>query len=261
MSKTVAFLLQTNYTLHLTIPVAYYAQARGHAVVDFTSDENFDIMGLERGHWDQYDLVIPYGSVQMLTRFRNTPLGHHIKYQPNGYSTEHWMTHFGERALNHQGKVMQAHEALAHLHAHERAHVRPDAEGKAFIAQLFDADSWLAHVAERNVRDDLSVFVSPPQVLEREYRCWVVDGNVVEISQYMEYGVFGKALVEDPVAHAGAQSLAEVYQPANAFVMDIVKTPEGFKLIEFNNFHCAGWYAGRVDRVMDAYLDSLLRRY
>lgn len=255
MNKRIAFLLQTNYVLHLTTPVAYYARSRGFDIVDCTSTVDFDIMSRE--DWSAYDLVIPYGSVQLANRFMDTPLGFHIKHQENGFSTDHWMSIYGELALNHAGHTMLAKDVLAHIEQHGSVHVRPNSVSKAFIAALFDKQFWVKHSAERNVDDDLLVFVSPPKVLEREYRCWVIDGKVIEISQYLVHGKLDKALCEDPEVHMAAQAMAEVYQPANAFVMDLVKTPEGYKLIEFNGFHGAGWYSGRVDKIMDAYIEHV----
>ena len=250
--KKIAFLLQTNYVLPLTTPVAYYARKRGFDVVDCTSSKTFDVMGRE--DWSRYDFVIPYGSVQLAERFKDTPLGFHIVHKKNGFDTDHWMSIYGELALNHEGVVMPATDLLTHLETHGPSHARPNSESKAFIATVFNPDSWIKHAQERNVRDDLQVFVSPPKKLEIEYRCWVIDGKVIEISQYLVNGELNKELCEDRSVHETAQFFANVYQPANAFVMDLAKTPDGFKLIEFNGFHGAGWYSGRIDKILDAYI-------
>jgi hypothetical protein len=135
--------------------------------------------------------------------------------------------------------------------------VRPTSEHKALVATVFNADTWAEHCREAQVQNDLSVFVSKAKTIEREYRCWVIDGQVIEISQYVVDQHLVIARVDDPAVIQAALALADIYVPSHAAVMDMARTSEGFKFLEFNRFHCSGWYAARVDRVMDAYLSSL----
>lgn len=262
MPLSIAFLLQTNEVTRLTTPLADYARHGGYDIVDCTSRADLDIMSSAYWvNWSDYDIVIPYGSVQLIRRFRETPLGHYITHLENGYSADTWIAAFADKALNSGGQEMKAANVAAHLNQHGSAHVRPMFEDKALLARLFTPESWAEHCGERIIRDDLDVFVSPPKVIEREYRCWIIDGEVIEISQYFEHGELNKVLIEDPAVFAAAQSLASIYLPAKAVVMDMAKTPEGFKFLEFNTFHCSGWYAGRVTKIMDAYVAWLQKSY
>lgn len=262
MPLSIAFLLQTNEVTRLTAPLADYARHGGYDIVDCTSRADLDIMSSAYWvNWSDYDIVIPYGSVQLIRRFRETPLGYYITHLENGYSADTWIAMFGDKALNSGGQQMIAAEVAAHLEQHRSAHVRPMFEDKALLARLFTPDSWAEHREERVIRDDLDVFVSPPKVIEREYRCWIIGGEVIEISQYFEHGVLNKLLIEDPAVFDAARSLASIYLPAEAVVMDMAKTDEGFKFLEFNTFHCSGWYAGRVPKIMDAYIAWLKQKH
>jgi hypothetical protein len=256
MKRSIAFLLQTNHIERVTGPVGYYAQYAGYDVIDRTFTQDFDVMdcGVD---WSQYDLVIPYGSIDFLQRFKESPLGAHIPSDERGYSADLWMEKLGDIALNHGGLEMKASEVLEHLKAQGPAHVRPTSVDKAIIARLFNVEAWLAHCGERHIPDELDVFVSKPKVIEREYRCWVIDGKVIEVRGYMINGKVEVFPVSEPEFYAAAQSIADVYVPSNAVVLDMAKTPDGFKFLEFNNFHSSGWYGDTAFKIMGAYINML----
>lgn len=260
MKRSIAFLLQTNYIERVTTPVGWFAQYAGYDVIDRTSTEDFDVMdcGVD---WSQYDLVIPYGSIQFIRLFLESPLGGYIPSDEQGYSADFWMEKFGALALNHGGLQMTAGDVLKHLESQGSAHVRPTSLDKALIARLFTAESWQAHRAERHIPGDLDVFVSKPKVIECEYRCWVIEGKVFEIRGYMINGKVETFPVDEPDIYAAAQTLADVYVPSNAVVMDMAKTPDGFKFLEFNRFHSSGWYGDTAFKIMGAYVDMLRRTF
>lgn len=254
MKRSIAFFLQTNHVIHCTIPVAQYARDAGYAIIDRAVSKDLDIMNCGED-LSQYDLVIHYGSTKLNTMFRATPLGDYIVDDERGYSADYWIEKFGNLALNHDGREMLAGDVSDYLKSQGAAHVRPTSEHKALIARVFDVSSWAEHRQEREISDALEVFVSTPKVIEYEYRCWVVDGKVIEVSQYISNGSIAVELIEDPAIHAQAQALANIYVPSEAVVMDMAKTPDGYRFIEFNIFNSSGWYAGRVKLVMDAYID------
>ncbi|MBB4866904.1 hypothetical protein HNP46_005811 [Pseudomonas nitritireducens] len=258
MKPKIAFLLQTNYVTRLTTPVGYYAQLNGYDIVDCTAAKDLDIMDL--ADWSQYDLVIPYGSTQLNQMFRECALGAYLQFEEGAYSTDTWMKKFGSLALNSAGRTMQAWEVFEHLERHPNAHVRPNFETKALLARVFDKQTWRHHCIERNVRDDLEVFVSPVREILAEYRTWVIGGEVVEVSQYLKAGVLETARIEEGAVHDAARRLAEVYLPDHAQTMDVALTPEGYQLIEFNGLHGSGWYAGNVHKILDFYVQNLCQR-
>ncbi|MHD0644945.1 ATP-grasp domain-containing protein [Pseudomonas aeruginosa] len=258
MNSRIAFLLQTNYVIRLTTPVAWYARHNGYDVIECFMNEQRELVVL--GDLSQYDLVVPYGSIKMMREFCKLPAGHHIQYAEDGMDATLWMKHFGELALNYAGQSMLAGDVSAYLELNSKAHVRPQNENKAFIAKLFDKESWREHAEQYRVRAELPVFVSPPREIIREYRTWVIAGKVVEVSQYIEHSKLSLKLIEDGPVHEAAQRLADIYLPGHAVSLDVAETPEGYRLIEFNPFQSCGWYEGRVDRIFDHYLADLLGR-
>lgn len=209
--------------------------------------------------WSQFDELVLFGSVQFLRQIRDTPLSRHAHYDEASFDTSLWIEIFGEHALNHDGKVMKACDVAHYLEANSTAHVRPNSEDKAFIAAAFTPATWANHSQERNVRADLDVYVSSIKKIDAEYRCWVIDGKIVEISQYRKNGGNAISRILDADIHSAAKEMSNIYLPADAVVMDIAATPSGFKLIEFNPIHCAGWYAADAVGILDAYVKWRLR--
>ena len=46
--------------------------------------------------------------------------------------------------------------------------------------------------------------------------------------------------------------MISIYQPAEAFVMDICLTPDGWKIVEINCINCSGFYNGDMQKLLIA---------
>lgn len=256
MNKSIAFLVQNNHVLFNSIPVAQYALRNGIELLDRSSSQQFDPMNTDVD-WSKYDIIVPYGSVQFARLCREKGLADHIFYSEEGFRTDLWIEKFGTKALNYTGTLMKASEVFEHLGYAKEAHVRPNHVDKAFVAAVFDQAGWDAIRQERNIEDDLDVFVSPPMHIDAEFRCWIVDGVVFEMSSYRQNG---EMFVERVVNLDGnivrlAQELADVYLPDRAVVMDIAVRGSEVYFLEFNSIHSSGWYAADINRVWDRFID------
>lgn len=252
--KKPVFFVQNNYVQRITVPVCDFAWAKGHALEDRSSMREFDPedCGID---WSQYHPVLPIGSVQMVRHLKASPsLGKYMLYSEEAFSTAYWTAIFGPRAVNHRGREATVAEVTVMLAAGEKLHVRPDHEDKAFIAAVFDKDSWKTVCEERYLPESLVCWASPVVELHGEWRCWVIGGKVIEISQYRKDGVHHRTREVAPEVWAAAQSLADSYIPAPCVVLDVALTDSGYQVLEFNPIHGSGWYAADVDKILTAWL-------
>ena len=102
---------------------------------------------------------------------------------------------------------------------------------------------------------DQLIQVGTVKKIYKEARIWIVGGKVVT-SSYYRYG----ANVEytenvEPDGLEFAQSMVDLYQVADSFVMDICLTPDGWKIVEINCINCSGFYKGDMQRVLIALED------
>lgn len=253
----IAFLVQNNHVLHMTIPVAQYTWSRPVDLIDRSSYDGFDVDNSDID-WSQYDFVFVFGSVQFMREMIGTSLGKHIFYENGGvWATYFWTQKFGTRSVNSQGRLMYLKDVLPFLSKFGSWHVRPNSFDKAFTAAVFSKSTWATVLQERVLADDLVCFVSPIQDIHSEYRCWIVDGRIVDISKYCTRGELDKERMSpNSQLWADAQRLADHFLPASHVVMDVAEMEDGeLKFLEFNAIHSSGWYAADIPTVLDALIE------
>lgn len=260
MSNRVSLLVQNNYVLFNTIPVAQYTWRRPNIdMIDRSSTMEFDADTCDVD-WSKYDVIFPYGSVQFMRNLLSTSLRDHVFYDIGGnWRTELWLEKFGDKALNYRGQLAKAHEVPQILATRGAHHVRPSYDDKAFNGKVYTEASWNAMIEEKDIGARLEVVISPEEQIAEEYRCWVVGGKVIEISQYMLRGSL--ELQRMPEGHyiwERAQELADIFLPEDIVVMDVCEMEDGtVKFLEFNSVHSSGWYFASIDHIMDTIIAYL----
>lgn len=140
--------------------------------------------------------------------------------------------------------------------------IRPVHDTKSFIGQVMDWPSfklWREGVLALTPEDqptivaDTPVMVAPKREIFTETRVWMVDGRAVTASLY-KFGTIKRYEERGPRTEEClfAEDLARRWQPARAYVVDVADTQDGHKVVEVNNFNCAGFYAGDMQRLVAA---------
>lgn len=111
-----------------------------------------------------------------------------------------------------------------------------------------------------SLRHDTKLMLTEPVRIEKEWRLWAVDGQIVTYSLYKE----GRRVVYrheiDDDALAFAQRMVDLNPGyARAYVIDVCKTADGLKLLETNCLNAAGFYAADLVKLAVA-IDGLVRR-
>lgn len=162
---------------------------------------------------------------------------------------------YGRDLLNHDARVCRFGE----LRLTERSFLRPVDDSKDFSGMLIEPgkfDEWRERVCAiegyATITADTEVVVAPVKEIWAEYRFFVVEGRIVTASRYR----LGAALAESAEIPPDVMEAAERYvahwQPDRAFVIDLAVTPDGIKVIEFNNINSSGWYHADVSKVIQA---------
>ncbi|WP_158964806.1 ATP-grasp domain-containing protein [Chachezhania sediminis] len=101
-----------------------------------------------------------------------------------------------------------------------------------------------------SLRPDTMMMLTQPARILKEWRIWIVNGNVVTYSLYKDGRQVTYRHEIDADAFEFAQTLArlnEGYSPA--YVMDICRTEEGLRLLETNCINAAGFYAADLQKL------------
>ena len=92
--------------------------------------------------------------------------------------------------------------------------------------------------------------ITEPKQIFKEARIWIIGG---EISTSSYYRFHGNIVYEDNVSNEGlnfAKKMADLYMVADAFVMDICETLDGWKIVEVNCINSAGFYKGNIQGII-----------
>jgi hypothetical protein len=209
------------------------------------------------GFFDNNPVVV-YGSGTLVRVAQNRGWGPGVWNNAN-LSYDKYIEHYGAEMLNydsvvHRFKDVPKFDGIRFI--------RPVNDGKAFAGEVIESENfeiWRDQVLELGAHTfpETAVLVSTVKKTLVEWRFFVVDKKVVSGSRYSYQG---RLWVEDLrgrdmdiEAWQYAQSQVDKWQPADAFVIDVVELDtHEFKIVELNNLNAAGFYASNIRLVIQA---------
>jgi hypothetical protein len=208
--------------------------------------------------------TIVFGSYSM----RHSVNRHH--WYPGIYNMEHAQgldTPWGrENLLNGDGREMKF-EYLAYnakyFHGDDAVvFIRPVHDTKVFAGTVMsvpEITEWVHKVCELEEDDGSSltaltdVIMSEPKDISREWRNWVVGGKIVSSSLYKRGNRVIYAEGIDAPALEFAEAMIKIWNPADAYVLDICELGDGsYRIVEAQCINAAGFYAGDVQKIVAA---------
>jgi hypothetical protein len=136
---------------------------------------------------------------------------------------------------------------------------RPCEDTKTFSGQLFIKDSWDEFVKNSlgsghttTLNADTAIQIASLKEIQREVRVWIVKGQVVTASQYRLGTQVIYSECTEPYILDYAREMAKVYQPAEAFVLDVAMTDKGPRIIEVSCINCVGFYRADMSKLINS---------
>ena len=256
--NNIAFFLQNNYVERLTVPVAEYANLNKYNIIDRSSTVEFNPDTSEID-FSIYSKILIFGSVQFMHQCINSSLKAFVFYSRDAFNSEKWNSILGNNLLNHDGFICSTDEVKYYL-TDTKMHIRPLDLDKAFVGKVYNLNEWmLVNVKNYSNDENIRCWLSLPKEIKSEYRCWVINGKLVEISQYRLDDKPYRLRILDSDLFKDFQQLSDLYHPAECFVIDIADTNSGYKIIEYNPIHGSGWYAADVNNILFEYVNYLSR--
>jgi hypothetical protein len=219
-------------------------------IVEFDDDGNVDIKTQRKD-------VFPFGSVRLANISTNQDW-----YPGSFFGGNHdfsvYSQHYKENLLNYDSKIFKFGDTLEWGY-NETKFIRPCKDSKLFTGQVFTKTKWedMVEMKKQNPHFKLEMLndliqVNNPKTIYKEARTWIVDGKVVT-SSYYKFGQYIEWVenVEDEGIEF-ANNMAQSYQVADTFVMDICLTPDGWKIVEINCTNCSGFYKGDMQKLVIA---------
>lgn len=173
------------------------------------------------------------------------------------FAYDSYIQALGAEMLNADAKIVPFSDLLAHDFG--RFFVRPLTDDKLFAGTVLDraeAAEWHERIRGADstwtITPQTPIVVSAVKPIRNETRFVIVDGAVVAGSLYRRGPTVVYSPEVEPRILAYAKGMAAGWTPDRVCVMDVADTPDGPKIIEFNTFNSAGWYACDVSEIVQA---------
>jgi len=173
-----------------------------------------------------------------------------------------WMPIYGDMVLNNDGVFArlgseETVDIAKELSCDGLVFVRPDRDNKAFNGQLIREEDILVFSGKVHGTDldGEPIMISSPRNIEREWRLWIVDNQVVSGSQYRKRSRLDVSAGYPEDLIGITKNLCDLYSPSRVFVMDIGLHYGDYKVIELGCFNSAGFYAANIESIIGAVSD------
>lgn len=197
----------------------------------------------------EWEKVFPLGSTSMTTASSIYGWNPGVVFDPDTFRFEAWRKEWGaSRLINGDAEVVPFGQAKASA----KVFMRPCQDLKAFSGLTLNPDEledWQKRVneGEQSTRTELlslttPVIVAPVKVILREWRFFVVNGEIITGSQYAHLGRRDRSAQIDNDVWDHARRCVDWWEPAKCFVLDIGETSDGLGIIEVNTINSSGVY-------------------
>jgi hypothetical protein len=201
-----------------------------------------------------------WGSVSMSKIAKRYGWNPGSMYNKN-HDTDVYGKYYGKHMLNHEGISMNLTNTLPDRF--EYFFARPTKDTKSFSGQLFSREAWIEWVQQvineetasgrKILTHETRVQIAPLKDIQQEVRCWVVGGRVVTASRYkLGSRVLYQNYDNETYFTDFAQKMVDIYQPAEAFVIDVCLANEELKVVEVNCINCSGYYHANMNVLMES---------
>jgi hypothetical protein len=211
-------------------------------------------------------MVIPLAGTKLLTLGAEgmLPRNWEIWYENSLMDQYYARGILKDHMLNADSELYEYHEVAEKTFKEDRF-IKPTSDGKAFAGVVIPAGTSLRQhletVTHQPIDVDENVLVARIRNIDREFRCFVVDDQVVGVSEYKSArGI--KAKVVEPSMVRGLEiyvhNLPASIPLACVDVCEVLGDDgvvKCWKIVEINCFHCCGMY--KVDRA--AVFEALMK--
>jgi hypothetical protein len=205
---------------------------------------------------------ILYGSTTLCSlAYAEAELRPGVFFDPAAFTIENYNEQWGGRMLNSEAEVytiaaMLEKDWMDHVEPDKVFFVRPNDDSKLFAGQtrpVWEIRPWLEQmIANGAAQPDAQIAVGEPYSLYKEWRLWIVKGQIVAASQYRTEGrLFKRQGVPYYIARF-ANECCEQYMPHDVFVMDVCVTGGEPYIVECNCMNSSGFYSANVEDIVRA---------
>lgn len=249
-----------------------------HATLDYLDD------GIYKYISKPSLLLVPYGSIQFMKSFIND-FDNILPHEYGGYAqamcwcdfdTLNWTnysSHWSDFLVNDKFAIVPygvLKKNVSHYfdkygkddhHGDMAMFIRPCSNDKIFTGQILYLSEashtleYMGYSCPAEIPDDTLTVIAKPQRIIGEWRSLIVNGEVITTSSYSTANNIHKDKNADghsEVTHFLNKVAQHTWQPEEAYIADVARVDNQYKLLEIGSPNCAGWYAMDVNKVVSS---------
>lgn len=203
---------------------------------------------------DRKDIFV-YGSVK-LAKVSTTFDWYPGSFYGGNHAFQYYAQGYGKYLINYKSTLANLSDPI-NWSENTRLFIKPSEDAKCFTGKVFTQPEWedfvyysLKDPHDNRVTPCTQIQISHPSKLIKEARIWIVNKQVVTGCYYRFHDT---TIFEADVSTTGiafAQKMAQHYSVADAYVMDIALTYDGWKIIEVNCINSAGFYGADIEAII-----------
>lgn len=224
------------------------------------TEGNYIVDELPELELDTCEGVFPFGAIKLARICVNKNWTPGSQMNAN-HDYRVYSQYYRENLLNWDSEILELTADLNWLPG-EKKFIRPTADTKSFTGAVFTQTEWegmlenyLHNYRSKIFNETTTIQVSSPKKIYKEIRFWVVNGKIVTGSQYR----LGDAVIYDEryedEALEFAQSMVDLFQLAEAFVIDVCLADSGWRVVECGCINAAGFYKSDLQKLIIALED------
>jgi len=189
-------------------------------------------------------------------------------FDPIKFTASHWLPAYGEMCLNNDSKFTTLAEFCFEPHNPERLFfVRPDKDLKEFqggVWSFSDLQRWKTGLLKTDLGDKqlahIPILVGEPWGITREWRLFMVEGKIIEASQYRKGHILNVSSCVPHDVHQYAKTAALTFSPHDVFVLDICESANNLYVLEIGCVNSAGFYTCNIHNIVKTITEYCDRR-
>jgi len=163
-----------------------------------------------------------------------------------------YKTHYKENLFNYNSKIIRIGDDYDYP---EGFFARPTTDGKAFTGKVFNREDFLELKNRNQIDPETLIQISGIKKIYKEIRFWIIDGKIITASLYK----LGHRVVYEEYFDLDGfdfcNKMIQIFQLADAFVMDLCIGEDGWKIMELGCINSAGFYRADMQKLVMALED------
>lgn len=216
----------------------------------------FETIKLEDLPTFNFDFV--YGSVNILKDLLDKISG--IYFNEDNFNYKSWAKHYKENLFNspNESQITTVKDInMISFEDNKDYFIRPVKDLKSFSGQVVNKKELEVFIHEiknskyTDLNENIEIVIAPAYKIEKEWRCFVVDGKVSTASQYKNNGaleISRKNIPEEMIAFA--EDMSKVWSPEKIFTLDICLSNKKFYIVEAQCSNTSGFYDCDIEKLV-----------